>query len=67
MPFYNFYSFPLTQIFYDLLDIFSQLFIDYFSTVLRCKNTVSYTHLDVYKRQPPAAGASCLKGATWPG
>ena len=51
MPFYNFYTFPLTQIFYDLLDIFSQFFIDYFPTVLWCKNDVilAYPFRSVYK------------------
>ena len=41
VTFYNFYSFPFTQIFYDLLDVFSQFFIDYFPSILWCKcNTV---------------------------
>ena len=40
MPLYYFYSFPLAQIFDDLLDIFSQFFVDDFSPILWCKNDV---------------------------
>ena len=51
MPLYDFYSFPLTQVFDDLLDILSQLLVDNFSPVLWGKYdmVLAYPLRSVYK------------------
>ncbi len=51
IPFYYFYTFPFTQIPYDLLDIFPQLVVYDFSSVFRGEYYVILAHplRSVYK------------------
>ena len=44
MPFYNLDPFPFTEISCDLLDIFPQLIVNYFSSVLWCGNNMILAH-----------------------